>query len=270
MSAITLMTASFVYHYPCILRWQINPSLLPDRVLFMNRIICFVACLLIALMCCACSSGKKFAEGETGPEKAYFDFVQELRACGQDNNNKNAAGTECDVNKIWDALDVQSKNQFVDAYAALVKIDRIIETYFDPIEHQYMRAKTGTDVLKKAPINNYKDLFAYIFKPDKLVFNDNTESGLEIEQSVKQDDYHVTIKTHIKQEVPMVFESDGVWRVAGLIDYINFALAPIFASVTAMQEYAKGNLEAEIKRRTTVRSYFLAQVKARRELGIIP
>ena len=235
----------------------------------MKHLAYIFTCLVAAISCMSCTAGGNVSDGAKGAQKPYLDFIQDLRACGQDNNHK-ADGVECNVEKIWDALDVQTKNQFVDAYASLVKIDRIIETYFDPIEHQYMRAKTGTDVLKKVPISSYKDLFTYIFKPDKLVFNDNTESGLEIEQDIVQDNYHVILKNHVKQDVPMVLESDGVWRVAGLIDYVNIALEPVFASEVAMQEYAKGNLEAEIKRRTDVRNYFLAQVKARRELGIIP
>ncbi len=235
----------------------------------MRNFIHILLCLLLAVAFGACSSDRKVSDGAKGAQKAYLDFIQELRACGQDVNHK-AEGMECDREKIWDALDVQTKNQFVDGYASLVTLDTIIEKYFDPIEHQYMRAKTGTDVLKSVPIANYKDLFFYIFKPEKLIFNDNTESGLEIEQDVVQDDYHVILKNHIKQEITMVLESDGVWRVAGLIKYINVALDPIFASQVAMQEYAKGNLEAEIKRRTNVRNYFLAQVKARRALGLIP
>jgi len=219
-----------------------------------NMIRCLLCCLgLIAFS--ACSAEGNVSNGAKEPLAAYKDFLMQLRACGN-NQAKAPAAETCDKSKIWDAIDVQSKSQFLDAYAALARMDRIIEVYFDPIEHKYMRSKTGTDILKEKNINGYVDLFNYIFKPETLVFNDETESGMSIEKDVIQNENMVTLHTHANEDVVMIKESDGVWRTSGLLNYINIALEPIFASETAMQEYAKGNLETEIKRRTKVKEYF--------------
>ena len=221
----------------------------------MRHLIRLFACLLVVVTCTSCSTEGNVSNDARAALTAYLDFVKELRACGNNQAGKPAAET-CDKEKIWNALDVQSKSQFFDAYVALYKMDKIIETYFDPIEHKYMRSKTGTDVLQNHNIKDHIDLFYYIFKPETLNFNDETESGISIEGDDIQNANMVTLITHAKDRVVMIRESDNVWRISSLQNYINIALEPIFASETAMREYAKGNLETEIARKTKVKQYF--------------
>ena len=182
----------------------------------MHRIICTLLICLTASVFCACS-GNGGADDTTGAVPAYKELIATLRSCSADSADR----TQCDKHKIWESLDSQTKSQFLDAYAALVKIDRIIETYFDPIEHKYMRTKTGTNVLKEAKIDSYEALFAYLFHPETLKFNANTDSGVEIEKTIVQNDNVVTIQTHYNQQVfTMIRESDGVWRTSGLLHSI--------------------------------------------------
>ena len=190
---------------------------------------------------------------------AYLEFVADLRACSNDEMKK-GDGRECDKEKIWNEIDVQTKSRFQQAYGALVRIDRIIETYFDNIEHQSMRARTGTDILQSANIKETKDLFFYMFKPDMLVIDSGTDSGLVLEKSYVNAPDYVTIQTHAKGQLfPMILEDDGVWRTAGLLQAAEAAVEPILASEAAMKEYAKGNLKTELERREKVRKYFLVQ-----------
>ena len=221
----------------------------------------------IALIAVGCSSHVNFNENEREALTAFQAFNQEMRNCA-----KPAVDTEpanCDKQKIWDALDAQTKTQFVEAYAALLTMDRIIEAYFDPIEHQYMRAKTGTNILKDVPIDKYQSLFFFLFKPEKVSFDEYVDSGLEIIEAKTLDPNHIQFVTHASQNVSMVRESDGVWRNASLRNIISHEIEPIFSSETALREYASDNLEAEIKRRTEVRDYFMYEVQLRKGLGVL-
>ena len=174
---------------------------------------------------------------------AYLEFIADLRACSKDEVNP-AQDRQCDKEKIWNELDAQTKSRFLEAYGALVRIDRIIETYFDNIEHQSMRARTGTDILQTADIKEYKDLFFYMFKPEMLVIDSETDSGLVLEKSYVNAPDYVTIQTHASGQLfPMILEDDGVWRTAGLLQAAEAAVEPILASEAAMKEYAKGNLK---------------------------
>ncbi len=228
----------------------------------MRQIVCIFLLCLTSFAFCACS-GNGCVNDSTGAIAAYTNFINTLRACSSASHTPDQA---CDKHKIWELLDNQTKSQFLDAYAALVRIDRIIETYFDPIEHQYMRSKTGSHILKDANINSYEALFDYIFHPDALVFDDNTESGVACEKSSVQNDNYVNIQIHYNGQIfPMIRESDQVWRTSGLMGFVNAALDPIFASEAAMTEYAKGNLADEMARRAKVRDYFFEQQEIKKQ-----
>lgn len=224
----------------------------------------FVAAALVVLMS-ACSSTVGFSENERAAVTAFKDFNDEIRSC-----SRAAAGgaATCDKEKIWEALDTQSKTQYFEAYASLVVMDRIIEDYFDPIEHKYMRSKTGTNILKDVPVDSYKALFLYMFKPEGISFGENVDSGLEIAKSETINDNEVHFVTHANQGVTMLRANDGVWRNATLSGIIAQSLTPIFASESELKEYAKENLNAEMERRTKVRDYFKVQVAVRKRLGI--
>lgn len=200
-------------------------------------------------------------------QHSYEYFIELLRACGNDPAYKEqSTHKECSVDAIWEVIDAKSKLLFINAYASLVRVDRIIETYFDPIEYKYMRNRTGSSILHEHSIHNALDLFKYMFKPEKLVFNDQTLSGVAFKSTKKSDKnpYIVTIETNLSgQEFVMVRENDNVWRTAGLYNIFQAAVQPIFDSETAMQEYAKDNLMAEIERRKEVLEYFLIQQKLR-------
>lgn len=224
--------------------------------------IALTACLFITACDPEATSGGSDAVG------AYEKIIVNLRACGQDEAYQESPNKEaCDLDKVWDTLDAQSKLMFVEAYASLVRIDRIIEIYFDPIEHKDMRSRTGTDIIASVPIKNAKSLFRYVFKPGALVFDEATNSGVKFSKDiVDQNPNIVTIQTHYQgQKFIMMRESDGVWRNAGLRNVLADALAPIFSSEDAMKEYAKGNLATEIERRKKVLDYFLIQQEMRKQ-----
>lgn len=224
------------------------------RVFFLP--ITLTSCLLLTACNAEATSDGSDAVG------AYERLILDLRACGQDEEYQSRPDKkDCDLDKIWDSLDAQSKLLFVEAYASLVRIDRIIEIYFDPIEHRDMRNRTGTNIIASAPIKNAKDLFRHIFKPEALVFNEATNSGVKFSKDIVDKNPNiVTIQTHYQgQKFVMIRESDGVWRNAGLRNVLSEALNPIFASEDAMKEYAKGNLATEIERRKKVLDYFLIQ-----------
>lgn len=218
----------------------------------MRRLFHLFACIGMTLSLSACTG--EVSEGARGAADAYAAFNEELRKCSQ------AGSDSCNKDAIWEGMNVQSKTQFYEAYAALNRINRVIETSFDPIEHKYMQSKTGVDILETAGIKEYKDLYLYLFKPENLVFDDNVNSGLQVESDEVKDDNNVIIHTHYAgQNVNMIRESDGVWRSDFLLSSISAALEPIFASEQAMNDYAEENLKAEIKRRKEVCEYFNTQ-----------
>ncbi|MBR4986615.1 MAG: hypothetical protein IKY83_12860 [Proteobacteria bacterium] len=234
----------------------------------MRNFITLIVGLMTISMISACSA--EVNETKTEASKAYVDFRTAVEACGQieDDSVVLPEGTQCDKQAIWNALDAQSKGQFVDAFNALKHIDQIIVDYFDPIEHKQMRLRTGVNVLKDVPIHNEFDLFNYIFKPEKLVFNKNTVSALTVKEEIASNETPniVTIERNLDNySITMIKESDNVWRTDWLLDNINTSLEPIFASEAAMQEYAKGNLIEEMKRRTQVRDYFLLKQAVKEE-----
>lgn len=191
--------------------------------------------------------------------QSYRHFVMLLRSCGNLENNDVKDYGACNLDAIWNAIDKQSKLVFVYAYASLVRVDRIIETYFDPIEHKQMRERTGTNIIKDHQITDALSLFKYIFKPEKLVFNPNTNAGLEFksEEKDKQNPYLTVIHTFMDgQDFLMVLESDNVWRNAGLVNIFQSAVEPILETEKNMKEFAKDNLLAEINRRKEVSDYF--------------
>ena len=222
----------------------------------MRNLIVVLALAVLGLAGCSTQISKD-AEGAA---TAYNDFVATLEACSQ-----NAA--QCDKEKVWNAMDAQTKSLYLEAFAALIRIDRIIETYFDPIEHKYMKARTGVDILESANIREYRELFFHVFDPSKLSFDENTRSGAEVERGTAQNANVVLLQTHQStQQFTMIREDDGVWRTTGLLDASAYALEPIFISESAMKEFAKENLETEIKRRTAVRDYFVVQQETQRRL----
>lgn len=166
----------------------------------------------------------------------------------------------CDETQIWDKIDAQSKMAFIQAYVSLVRMDKIITTYFDPIEHKQMRDRTGTDVLENQNIANEIDLFSYLFHPEKLVFDESTKSGLQFKNDDVKSDYVVVIHTNqAGQTFTMVQESDGQWRLRLGQAVLMNALTPIMESDAAMQEYAQSYFADEIDRRKRVRDYFNEQ-----------
>ncbi len=229
---------------------------------------------LVCLLAISCFSGctAKVSQDAEEAVSAYNDFIDALRACGQDPvYQKKPDKQECDKMKIFNALDFQSRNLYLEAYTSLQRMDRIIETYFDSIEHKDMKLRTGTFVLtnETEPITDYEALFRHLFNPEKIVFNESTNSGLQFRKDEVIDKNTVIIYTYQKnQTFKMIREDDGVWRTSGLIDFISDSLDPIFSSETAMKEYAKGNFEAELNRRATVLKYFLVQVGTQKRLLI--
>jgi len=202
--------------------------------------------------------------------QSFLYFIELLRACGNDPAYQAKPDHKsCSVDAIWESIDSKSKMLFISAYASLARVDRIIETYFDPIEYKAMRERTGTYILKEHNITDALGLFKYMFKPDQLVFNDQTNSGVEFKGIVRSNSpYIVTIETNLQgQDFVMVQESDKIWRMAGLFNILSQAVKPISDSEAAMQEYAKENLMAELKRRTKVRDYFIFQQKLRKKLA---
>ncbi|MFA5477374.1 MAG: hypothetical protein WC271_11785 [Bacteroidales bacterium] len=182
------------------------------------------------------------------PVGAYTLFIEALK-------NKNTA-------EIWNGIDASSKILFRDALASLIRMDRIIETYFDPVEHKYMRERTGTHILKEHDITTPAQLFEFLYQPDALVIRKDEEVGAEISDDIVDANNKriVTLVTKASgQQFVMMQESDSVWRNAGLRNVFQACLSPIAQSEAAMREYAKGNFDAEIERRREVIAYFRVQ-----------
>lgn len=209
----------------------------------------FVVCGLSTTLGCTA-----YPSNSARPAVDSFNaIIATLEACSK-------APSDCDKTSIWNTIDAKSKMAFIQAYVSLVRMDKVITTYFDPIEHKQMRDRTGTDLLDKQNITNEIDLFAYLFHPEKLVFDESTKSGLQFKSDDIISDYVVDIHTNqFGQTFRMVHESDGQWRLQLKPAVLNNALNPIMLSDAAMQEYAKSYFADEIDRRKRVRDYFNEQ-----------
>lgn len=204
--------------------------------------------IVLSYTAISCSTMGVVSTDPNEPDGAYHLFLQALK-------NKDKAA-------VWDGIDSSSKVLFRDALASLIRMDRIIETYFDPVEHKYMRERTGTHILKDANIKTPADLFVYMYQPDALVFREDEEVGAQIDDDLidEKNKRVVTLITKASgQQFVMMRESDNVWRTAGLRNVFHESLAPIAKSEAAMREYAKGNFDAEIERRREVIAYFRVQ-----------
>ena len=239
----------------------------------MRHLLRFLVCSSLFVGLAGCTPEATVSKEAEDAVVAYNDFITQLKACGtfKDENDpkytRPSGLPECDKDKIYEALDSQTKNELITAYVTLVKMDNVIENYFEDIEHKYMRSKTGTDILKNPdrPVKNNKDLFMYLFKPENIIFNENVISGLTIEKDIVKNPNLIELQTHMSgQSFVMVKEADGVWRTSILANYIAAAVDPIMSSSIEMTEHAKGNLEAEYNRRAAVRSYFIKQQEVRR------
>lgn len=235
----------------------------------------------------ACSPSISVSPDTQAALDAYNQMIDLLKDCS-------SSPETCDKEKIWDNMDSTTKNQFVHAYASLKRIDTIITTYFDPIEHKEMRSRTGsdifeTDAFKAVESENFDSneaeankkgftLFAYIFHPEALSLDKKNhktkdvaaqiESGLKPIKVAIAEDKKNCIEFHTNQDgqsFEMIRESDGVWRMAGFSNAVSAALAPIFSNEANMRDYASLYLQEELQRRTRVRDYFLLQDALRKQ-----
>lgn len=215
----------------------------------------YVCMALLALLnFSGCQADVQVSNDAKDAVESYKVFVDTLRTCSKEPQN-------CDKKVVWDQIDVTTKSQFVNAYITLARIDRIIETYFDPIEYREMRARTGTDILVTKQIKDGYGLFAYLFHPEKLTFDDQSESGLKIADADVLNSRNVVIQTNEKgQDFHFIQESDDKWRVILDMSIVGNALNPITKSNEEMTEYARSYLQDELDRRKRVREYFFEQL----------
>lgn len=245
---------------------------------------CFILFALLATLS-SCSPSVSVSPDTNAALSAYNHMLDLLRDCSYKPD-------ACDKEKIWDNMDSTTKNQFVHAYASLKRIDTIITTYFDPIEHKEMRFRTGSDIFESESFKTVEaekfdsneaeankkgfTLFVHIFHPEALSLNKENsatkdhavriESGLKPVKDFTKDKNHIVFETNQSdQSFEMIRESDGVWRMAGFGTAVAGALSPIFQSEEEMRQYASSFLQEEIQRRTRVRDYFLVQDAMRKQ-----
>ncbi len=213
------------------------------------QVLFIACCCLIALSAVSCSEA---STNPQEPEGGLTLFVQAVR--------------DGDKAAVWERIDATSKQQFYIAYVSLVRMDRIIETYFERSEHKYMRQKTGTNLLREVPISSPQDLFNYLFEPSKIAINLDNEVGATVKstETNANEPWLAVLNTRANQQYVMIQEQDGLWRTACLRNVFDTILQPIRQSEAQMKEYAKENFKAEIDRRREVIDYFLKE-SARRE-----
>lgn len=244
---------------------------------------CFILFALLATLP-SCSPSVSVSPDTNAALSAYNHMLDLLRDCSYKPD-------ACDKEKIWDNMDSATKNQFVHAYASLKRIDTIITTYFDPIEHKGLRFRTGSDIFESESFKTVEaekfdsseaeankkgfTLFVHVFHPEALSLNKENnatkddavriESGLKPVKDKIENKNHIVFDTHSGQSFDMIRESDGVWRMAGFGSAVTGALSPIFKNEKEMRQYASSFLQEELQRRTRVRDYFLVQDAIRKQ-----
>ena len=219
-------------------------------------------CALAVLVSLAASC-QEDRPGPTDPEGAYRLFMEAIEAKDED--------------AVWEYLDQGTKDLFAEQYKALVRIDRIIEAYFDPSEHRYMRERTGAYLLETEHIDSAKALYQFIFDVDDIVFEEDHEVGATIDEFNYSDEEETVamILTRGGQSFVMVCQSrandlpcdnkvkeeDKIWRTVSLRNMFEDAVAPIKNSESALKDFAKENLMDERQRRIEVVQYFQERLK---------
>lgn len=207
-----------------------------------------IVCILALLVSLAAACEEDRPE-PTDPEGAYRLFIEAIEAKDED--------------AVWEYLDQGTKDLFAEQYKALVRIDRIIEAYFDPSEHRYMRERTGAYLLESEHIDSAKALYHFIFDVRDIVFEGDHEVGATIDEFnyTDEDETVAMILTRGGQSFVMMKEEDKIWRTASLRNMFEDAVTPIKNSESALKDFAKENLMDERQRRVEVVEYFQERLK---------
>ena len=171
------------------------------------------------------------------PEGAFGLFVEAMKTRDED--------------AVWTHLDKGTHLLVAERYRSLIRIDKIIELYFDPSEHRYMRNRTGADLLHVHKMKTAVDLYRFIFTLDIIDIGRDEIEGVKVEEVVypnEDDDTVAEILTRGNQRVVMI-EEEGAWKVAALRTLFEQALQPLEDSEKAIREFAKDNLLEERARR---------------------
>lgn len=227
-----------------------SPRSTPASLFVVLALLCaFTATLLLGTGC------KEDELQPTEPEGAFGLLTKALQ--------------ERDEDGVWEYLGKDTRALFTDHYRLLVRIDRIIEAYFDPAEHRDMRERTGVYILEQASIATPKDLYHYIFDMSRthvvdgeevpvFEFGADQEVGMTISEVeyLNEEETSVRITTRGEQKFILHREEDGVWRTDSLGDFFQKALEPIATSEANLRQYAEENLREERERRKALAAFF--------------
>jgi hypothetical protein len=201
---------------------------------------------MLTLSLLACSEDKP---EPTTPEGAFKLFYEALASHDEDG--------------VWEYLDQTTKDVFIDAYRTLLRIDKVIDTYFDPSERKYIKKRTGSYLLKEQSIDSGQALYRFLFDLDALSFDLDHEVGADIQEMSFTDETEsiAQLQTRGGQSFIFLREDDLVWRTASLRNLFEAGLAPIMQSEAALREFARENLNDELERRKRIIGFAIGRAQ---------
>lgn len=178
--------------------------------------------LLLLLSAMLTFSGCKKHNAPTEPEGGFSAF--------------RAALLNRDADALWYTLSDDTHALFSDVLTTLRATESMVDK-LQPSDRDEARAAIGADLLDT--IDEPRQLFTYIFSSENIPVEAGYAAGLRVEDITLDGDERAVIRTASGQDIEMVRDEDGFWRVRS-------PLHEQFAEAFAVMEANRGNLETAI------------------------
>lgn len=178
--------------------------------------------LLLLMSAMLTFSGCKKHNAPTEPEGGFSAF--------------RAALLNRDADALWYTLSDDTHALFSDVLTTLRATESMVDK-LQPSDRDEARAAIGADLLDT--IDEPRQLFTYIFSSENIPVEAGYAAGLRVEDITLDGDERAVIRTASGQDIEMVRDEDGFWRVRS-------PLHEQFAEAFAVMEANRGNLETAI------------------------
>jgi hypothetical protein len=117
-----------------------------------------------------------------------------------------------DTSAMWNRLDAQTRDYFVDRYRDLVAMDAKIRRYLPATDHEVARNQSGAALLSE--IDGGEELFEKVARLDRVAMTPGRRVGARVESiTVSKDEKSAVIETLASQTFRMTKGEEGEWYV---------------------------------------------------------
>jgi hypothetical protein len=178
----------------------------------------FFILLVAGLMLPACSSSPP----PTEPEGGYLAFREALLSRSPEG--------------LWSTLSEETQNLVRESFNSLKSTNQLINK-LQPSDQKQAREAIGASLLED--IETPYELFRFVFVEENIPVDSVYELGLEVRNIEQVDDDRAIVTTKSDQEIELLKDEDGYWRVRSPIH-------EQFAQAFAVMEENRANVETAI------------------------